>query len=80
MYPPTPGFEVDETCPLAPESPHSRTKHVTEMVLADMAAATDLRAISLRYFNPIGSGPDQPGSEKATNRTSCSSSARRTRG
>jgi UDP-glucose 4-epimerase len=29
-----------------------------EMVLTDMAAATDLRAIILRYFNPIGSDPD----------------------
>ena len=29
-----------------------------EMVLEDMAAATDLRAIILRYFNPIGSDPD----------------------
>ena len=29
-----------------------------EMVLHDMAAATDLRAIILRYFNPIGSDPD----------------------
>ena len=29
-----------------------------EMVLQDMAAATDLRAIILRYFNPIGSDPD----------------------
>ena len=29
-----------------------------EQVLEDMAAATDLRAIILRYFNPIGSDPD----------------------
>jgi UDP-glucose 4-epimerase len=29
-----------------------------EMVLQDIAAATDLRAIILRYFNPIGSDPD----------------------
>jgi UDP-glucose 4-epimerase len=29
-----------------------------EQVLRDMAVATDLRAIILRYFNPIGSDPD----------------------
>ncbi len=29
-----------------------------EMALTDMAGATDLRAIILRYFNPIGSDPD----------------------
>ncbi len=51
-------FEVDEESPLDPASPYARTKQVMEMVLRDMAAATDLRAIILRYFNPIGSDPD----------------------
>jgi UDP-glucose 4-epimerase len=31
---------------------------MVEMVLQDMVAATPLRAIILRYFNPIGSDPD----------------------
>ena len=52
------GFEVTEDDPLAPTSPYARTKSMIEQVLADMAAATDLRAILLRYFNPIGSDPD----------------------
>jgi UDP-glucose 4-epimerase len=51
-------FEVTEESPLAPGSPYARTKHVMEMALTDMAAATDLRAVILRYFNPIGSDPD----------------------
>jgi len=51
-------FEVTEGSPLAPGSPYARTKHVMEMCLTDMAAATDLRAVILRYFNPIGSDPD----------------------
>src|SRR3954449_1590346 len=51
-------FEVTEESPLAPSSPYARTKLVMEMVLTDMAAATDLRAVILRYFNPIGSDPD----------------------
>jgi UDP-glucose 4-epimerase len=52
------GFEVTEDDPLAPNSPYARTKWMIEQVLDDMAAATDLRAITLRYFNPIGSDPD----------------------
>ena len=51
-------FEVVEEDPLAPASPYARTKRMMEEVLEDMAAATDLRAIVLRYFNPIGSDPD----------------------
>jgi UDP-glucose 4-epimerase len=58
LYATVEGFEVDEQSPLAPGSPYARTKQVMEMVLTDMAAATDLRAIILRYFNPIGSDPD----------------------
>lgn len=52
------GFGVDESAPLAPGSPYARTKRVMEMALEDMAAATGLRAMLLRYFNPIGSDPD----------------------
>ncbi len=51
-------FEVAEDDPLEPTSPYARTKWMIEHVLRDMAAATDLRAIILRYFNPIGSDPD----------------------
>ena len=51
-------FEVLESDPLAPNSPYARTKHMMEQVLQDMAVATDLRAVILRYFNPIGSDPD----------------------
>lgn len=51
-------FEVDESSPLDPPSPYARTKQMMEQILRDMAAATDLRAVILRYFNPIGSDPD----------------------
>ena len=51
-------FEVTEADPLEPGSPYARTKRMMEQVLQDMAAATELRAIILRYFNPIGSDPD----------------------
>ena len=58
IYAPSENFEVTEESPLAPTSPYARTKLVVEMALADLCAATDLRAIMLRYFNPIGSDPD----------------------
>lgn len=57
VYAPSETFEVHEGSPLAPASPYARTKHVMEMAMSDLAAATDLRAIMLRYFNPIGSDP-----------------------
>ncbi len=58
LYATVDGFEVTEESPLDPPSPYARTKQMTEQVLADLAAATDLRAVVLRYFNPIGSDPD----------------------
>jgi len=51
------GSGVDEGSPLDPASPYARTKHMMEMALADMAEATRLRALILRYFNPIGAEP-----------------------
>ena len=58
LYAMKPGFEVTEDDALDPPSPYARTKRMMETVLEDMSAATDLRAIILRYFNPIGSDPD----------------------
>lgn len=58
MYAAVPGFQCDEESPVDPPSPYSRTKRMMETALADIAAATDLRAVVLRYFNPIGSDPD----------------------
>jgi UDP-glucose 4-epimerase len=55
---PAVGFEVRENDLLDPPSPYARTKMMMEQVLQDVAAATDLRAVVLRYFNPIGSDPD----------------------
>src|SRR3954466_6926373 len=58
LYAITDSFEVTEDDPLAPTSPYARTKRMIEQILVDMSAATDLRAILLRYFNPVGSDPD----------------------
>lgn len=58
VYAATEDFEVTEESPLAPGSPYARTKLMMEQVLTDIAAAGDLRAVNLRYFNPIGADPD----------------------
>lgn len=57
IYRPDDDLTVDESSALLPLSPYARTKLVVETMLADLAAATDLRALSLRYFNPIGADP-----------------------
>ncbi|MFY9915166.1 MAG: UDP-glucose 4-epimerase GalE [Nocardioidaceae bacterium] len=58
LYDVSPDFEVTEESPLSPQSPYAKTKRVIEMALEDMAQVTDLRAIILRYFNPLGSDPE----------------------
>lgn len=57
FYEPGPDFSVDENSPVVPLSPYARTKAVVEGMLADIANATPLRTLSLRYFNPIGADP-----------------------
>lgn len=48
---------VTEDSPVAPGSPYARTKLVMEMALSDVSHGSALRAVALRYFNPIGSDP-----------------------
>lgn len=57
LYDNVPGFMVTEDSPTRPQSPYARSKLMTEMMLEDMAASYGLKAISLRYFNPIGADP-----------------------
>ncbi|MFI0896459.1 UDP-glucose 4-epimerase GalE [Streptomyces sp. NPDC020983] len=57
VYQPDADFTVDEDSPVAAGSPYAQTKAVIDRILADTAAGTDLRAVSLRYFNPIGADP-----------------------
>jgi UDP-glucose 4-epimerase len=57
IYAPGENFTVDESSALEPTSPYARTKQMCEQILTDTAAATLLRSVSLRYFNPIGADP-----------------------
>ncbi len=50
---------VDEDTPKRPESPYGETKLIGEWLITDVARVAALRAVSLRYFNVVGSGdPD----------------------
>ncbi|MBU8855822.1 NAD-dependent epimerase/dehydratase family protein [Micromonospora sp. WMMB482] len=57
IYAPDADIGVDETSPLAAGSPYAQTKLVVERMLADIAASSPLRVLSLCYFNPIGADP-----------------------
>ncbi len=49
---------VTETSPRKPAtSPYGATKQICEDILRDTAASNNLKAIALRYFNPIGAHP-----------------------
>ena len=46
-----------EDSPTFPESPYGETKLMGERILADAAAASEMTAVMLRYFNPVGAHP-----------------------
>ncbi len=50
---------VDENAPKEPANPYGRSKLMSEQMLADLAFATSLRYVALRYFNVAGADPLQ---------------------
>ena len=48
---------ISETAPTLPINPYGSTKLMTEWMLRDVAAASDLRYVALRYFNVAGADP-----------------------
>ena len=49
---------TEETMPMPATSPYGNTKQICEAILRDsVAAGSELRGISLRYFNPVGAHP-----------------------
>lgn len=46
-----------EDMPLAPINPYGTSKLMSEWILRDLAAVSDFRYVSLRYFNVAGSDP-----------------------
>jgi len=51
------GDYAEESTPTAPINPYGTSKLMSEWMLRDLAAATDLRFVALRYFNVAGSDP-----------------------
>jgi UDP-glucose 4-epimerase len=49
---------ADEQAPTAPINPYGTSKLMSELMLRDLAAASKLRYVSLRYFNVAGSDSD----------------------
>ncbi|MBI2373510.1 MAG: UDP-glucose 4-epimerase GalE [Deltaproteobacteria bacterium] len=48
---------VDESAPTNPITPYGRTKLIMEWMLEDVARASSLRYVALRYFNVAGADP-----------------------
>jgi UDP-glucose 4-epimerase len=51
------GEAATEQSPLAPINPYGTSKLMSEWMLRDLSAASDLRHVALRYFNVAGSDP-----------------------
>jgi UDP-glucose 4-epimerase len=51
------GGEASEESPTAPINPYGLSKLMSEWMLRDLAAASSLRYVALRYFNVAGSDP-----------------------
>jgi UDP-glucose 4-epimerase len=54
IYGDPPHLPVAEDCPPRPTTPYGMSKLMTECILKDVAAATGLRYVALRYFNVAG--------------------------
>ena len=57
LYTESSGAMVDESSEVEPNSPYAATKFMCERILRDFAATGAMRALVLRYFNPIGADP-----------------------
>jgi UDP-glucose 4-epimerase len=53
-----PAGRASETTPTAPINPYGTSKLMSEWMLRDLAAASDLNYVALRYFNVAGSDPE----------------------
>jgi len=60
---------VSEAGPIAPTSPYGTSKYMTELMLADLAAFSDMRYVALRYFNVAGADPQTRYGQSTTKTT-----------
>ncbi len=60
---------VDESARFAPMSPYGTSKMMTELMLADVAAAHAFQYVALRYFNVAGADPKGRTGQSTANAT-----------
>ena len=60
---------VTEETPLSPINPYGTSKLMTEWTLRDLAKASDMNYIALRYFNVAGSDPEGNIGQRTPNAT-----------
>ena len=63
------GGMAGEDTPTQPINPYGTSKLMSEWMLRDLSAASDLRSVVLRYFNVAGSDPDQQIGQSTPNAT-----------
>ncbi len=54
VYRPDQPSPLTESSRIGPGNPYGRTKSIAEQIIDDVAASSSLRAVHLRYFNPVG--------------------------
>jgi len=57
VYDPEQSSPLREESAIGPINPYGRTKLMVEQIINDVAAASPLSGINLRYFNPVGAHP-----------------------
>ena len=61
--------EADEETPTSPINPYGTSKLMSEWMLRDLAAASDMTYVALRYFNVAGSDPEGEVGQRTPNAT-----------
>jgi UDP-glucose 4-epimerase len=67
VYGTPPSDHVTEETPTAPMSPYGESKLAGEWMLKDLATASGLRWVALRYFNVAGAGAPELGDRSVSN-------------
>jgi len=67
VYAPSEKSAIEESDPVIPLSPYGETKLLSEKLISKVAEAEDFSAISLRYFNVVGSSRPEFGDNSKDN-------------